>query len=719
MPNQTKSVADLSEAEAKAELDRLSREIRHHDGLYHGEDAPEISDAAYDALKKRNLEIEARFPALVRSDSPSKLVGAAPSETFAQVTHARPMLSLDNAFSDDDVQDFAGSVYRFLGQLPDGSIAFTAEPKIDGLSISIRYENGEMVSAATRGDGATGENVTANIRTISEIPHSLPEGAPDIVEVRGEVYMAKSDFFALNARMAEEGKQTYVNPRNTAAGSLRQLDAKVTAARKLRFFAYAWGEISDMPSDTQFGMIKCFETWGFPINPLTERVSSVDAILEHYRKIGLERADLDYDIDGVVYKVDRLDLQARLGFRSRSPRWAIAHKFPAEQAFTTLHAIDIQVGRTGALTPVARLEPVTVGGVVVTNATLHNEDYIQGYGSAGEMIRDGRDIRIGDTVIIQRAGDVIPQIVDIVPEKRPKDAEPYQFPTTCPVCGSHAVREKNEKTGKLDAVKRCTGGFFCRAQAVEHLKHFVSRNAYDIDGLGTRQIDFFFEVENEAMRIRTAPDIFTLKARQEKSLTKLENIDGFGKVSVAKLYDAIDARREIALNRFIYGLGIRHVGETTAKLLARSYGTYQAFASAMIAAGDFTGEAWIDLNNIDGIGEVVARAVVEFFNEERNLSVVNALLEQVTPLAAEVADTSSSPVAGKTIVFTGSLEKMTRDEAKAMAERLGAKTAGSVSKKTDILVAGPGAGSKLTKAEELGIEVLSEDEWFERVDIPS
>lgn len=712
MSSELKPVENLNETEAAEELAFLASELARHDALYHGKDAPEITDADYDALKRRNDAIEARFPALIREDSPSKKVGAAPSVTFQPVVHARPMLSLDNTFSDEDARDFVASVYRFLGQLPDHSIAFTAEPKIDGLSMSLRYENRRLVTAATRGDGTTGENVTANIRTIGMIPQTLPAGAPEIVEVRGEIYMGKSDFAALNAEMAALGKPLYVNPRNTASGSLRQLDAKVTASRKLRFFAYAWGEMSEMPADTQFGMVEAFKAWGFPVNPLMQRISSADELLAHYHHIERERPDLDYDIDGVVYKVDRLDLQARLGFRSRSPRWATAHKFPAEQAFTRLTAIDIQVGRTGALTPVARLEPITVGGVVVTNATLHNEDYIKGLGNSGEPIREGRDIRIGDMVIVQRAGDVIPQIVDVVMDERKEGSEPYRFPTTCPVCGSHAVRDINEKSGKVDAVRRCTGGFVCRAQAVEHLKHFVSRNAYDIEGLGSKQIEFFFESEDPTLTIRTAADIFTLEKRQEASLTKLENIDGFGRVSVRKLYDAINTRRSIALHRFIYALGIRHVGETTAKLLARSYGSYEAFGAAMSEAGTFAGDAWNELNSIDGIGEVVARAIVEFYKEPRNLEVVTRLLAEVTPEGAEKPVTSDSPVVGKTVVFTGSLEKMTRDEAKAKAESLGAKVAGSVSKKTDIVVAGPGAGSKLDKARELGVQTMDEDEWL-------
>ncbi|MCJ9695858.1 NAD-dependent DNA ligase LigA [Rhizobium sp. PRIMUS64] len=713
MSTEGSAVDTLTIEEAAAELERLAKEIAHHDALYHGKDRPEISDADYDALKRRNDALEARFPELIREDSPSRHVGAAPSVTFSPVIHARPMLSLDNTFSQEDVQDFVAGVYRFLGRLPDQSIAFTAEPKIDGLSMSIRYENGRLVTAATRGDGTTGENVTANIRTIAEIPNELPKGVPAVVEIRGEVYMAKSDFLALNRQMEAEGKQTYVNPRNTAAGSLRQLDAKVTASRMLKFFAYAWGEMSEMPADTQFSMVQTFKDWGFPVNPLMKRLNSVADILAHYDEIGLERPDLDYDIDGVVYKVDSLELQARLGFRSRSPRWATAHKFPAEQAFTEVEKVEIQVGRTGALTPVARLKPITVGGVVVTNATLHNEDYIKGIGNSGERIRpEEHDIREGDTVIVQRAGDVIPQILDVVMEKRAADARPYEFPKTCPVCGSHAVREVNEKTGKMDSVRRCTGGFICRAQATEHLKHFVSRNAFDIEGLGSKQIDFFFENEDASLQIRTAPDIFTLEKRQQQSLTKLENIDGFGKVSVGKLYAAINERRSIALHRFIYALGIRHVGETTAKLLARSYGTYAAFETAMREAETLAGDAWNDLNAIEGIGEVVARAIVEFYKEPRNVEVITRLIGEVTPEEAEQPVTTGSPVAGKTVVFTGSLEKFTRDEAKARAESLGAKVAGSVSKKTDIVVAGPGAGSKLDKARELGVQTMDEDEWL-------
>ena len=696
-------VDKLTAEQAASELERLAAEIAEHDRRYHGEDAPVISDAAYDALRRRNAEIEARFPELVREDSPSQAVGAAPSGTFSQVRHAKPMLSLDNVFSDDDVTDFVGSVRRFLALPADAELVFTAEPKIDGLSMSLRYEKGRLVTAATRGDGTTGENVTANIRTIGEIPEKLGGSCPDVVEVRGEVYMRRDDFFKLNQRMAELG-QNFANPRNSAAGSLRQKDPEVTRSRPLKFFAYAWGETSEPLADTQYDAVQRLGDWGFQVNPEMVRCRSLDEMLAQYRKIEAMRAELPYDIDGVVYKVDRLDLQERLGFRSRSPRWATAHKFPAEKATTVLNAIDIQVGRTGALTPVARLEPVTVGGVVVTNATLHNED---------EIAR--KDIRIGDTVIIQRAGDVIPQILGIVPEKRPVDARPYEFPDRCPVCGSHAVREEGE------AVRRCTGGLICAAQAVERIRHFVSRNAMDIEGLGEKQIEFFFNHEDEALKVRSPADIFTLKRRQEGSLTKLENVEGFGQVSVRKLFAAIDERREVPMSRFLFALGIRHIGETNAKRLARHFVSFDALRSAAEAArlpegkGDPGNAEWQEIVGVNGIGAIVAEALVEFFAEEHNRQVVNDLLAEVTPRDEERVADISSPVAGKTVVFTGSLEKMSRDEAKAMAERLGAKVAGSVSKKTDLVVAGPGAGSKLKQATDLGIEVIDEDQWFERV----
>ncbi|NRG17849.1 NAD-dependent DNA ligase LigA [Rhizobiales bacterium] len=710
-----RNIVDLTMEEAANELERLAKAIAYHDERYHREDQPEISDAAYDALKRRNDEIEARFPELVRKDSPSLRVGAQPAEGFGKVTHAIPMLSLDNAFSDEDVRDFVGRVRRYLKLDPlAGSLAVTAEPKIDGLSLSLRYENGVLVSAATRGDGTVGENVTANARTIDDIPQRLPNGVPDVVEVRGEVYMAHEDFKALNERMAAQGGKVFANPRNAAAGSLRQLNPDVTAKRPLRFFAYAWGEMSEVPRETQLDMVALLGEWGFAINGRMIRCESVEELLAAYHDIEEERATLGYDIDGMVYKVDRLDLQARLGFVSRAPRWAIAHKFPAEKAFTIVNDIEIQVGRTGALSPVAKLEPVTVGGVVVSNATLHNEDYIKGLGANGEPIRGGKDVRKGDTVQIQRAGDVIPQIIDVDLEKRPADAKPYEFPTVCPACGSHAVREVNPKTGRPDAVRRCTGGLVCPAQAMEKLKHFVSRNAFDIEGLGDKQVEFFYSLPKDEGGIHQPADIFTLKERDEKSpIKKLKNRDGWGETSASNLFAAIDARREIELNRFIFALGIRHVGEGNAKLLARHYGSWSAFSEALEAAGDTSGEAWQELNNIDGIGETVARAVVDFFAEGHNRDAVAALLNEVTPLDMERIEAGASPVAGKTLVFTGTLEHMSRDEAKAKAESMGAKVAGSVSKKTDLVIAGPGAGSKLKKAQELGLKVVDEETWLE------
>ena len=719
MSTQEKPVIELTQAEAGEELARLAAEIAGHDRRYHAEDAPTISDAEYDALRRRNADIEARFPELIRADSPSSSVGAAPSGTFSTVRHARPMLSLDNVFSDEDVVDFVASVRRFLSLKPEDELVFTAEPKIDGLSMSLRYEKGRLVTAATRGDGTTGENVTANIRTIDEVPDRLPDEVPEVLEVRGEVYMRREDFLALNQRMAETG-QTFANPRNSAAGSLRQKDPEITRSRPLKFFAYAWGETSAAFSDTQYGAVRKLGEWGFVTNPLMTRCASLEEMLACYRAIEAQRAELPYDIDGVVYKVDRLDLQERLGFRSRSPRWATAHKFPAEKATTVLRAIDIQVGRTGALTPVARLEPVTVGGVVVTNATLHNEDYIKGIGNGGQPIRaEGHDIREGDTVIIQRAGDVIPQILDIVPEKRPADAKPYAFPHLCPVCGSHAVREEGE------SVRRCTGGLVCPAQAVERIRHFVSRNAMDIEGLGEKQIEFFFNADKAALKIKAPADIFTLRRRQEElpatleaSLEKLEKIDGFGAVSVKKLFAAIEERRQVPFSRFLFGLGIRHIGETNAKRLARHFLTFDALQKVAEAArppegkGDPGNAEWQELVGVGGIGAVVAEALVEFFAEPHNREAIAALLKEVTPLEEEKVGQIASPVAGKTVVFTGALERMSRDEAKAMAERFGAKTAGSVSKKTDLVVAGPGAGSKLKQATELGIEVIDEDAWF-------
>lgn len=704
-------ISELNEDQAKLELAALAYELANYNAAYHTHDAPLITDADYDAIKKRNSAIEERFPALKRADSPSDLVGAPPLEKFGKITHKVAMLSLDNAFDDAGVEEFVARIRRFLGLSRDENVALTAEPKIDGLSASLRYEKGVFISGATRGDGATGEDITANLRTLDDIPNRLlGDDIPDVVEVRGEVYMGKSDFLALNERMKAEGKQTYVNPRNTAAGSLRQLDPKITATRPLKFFAYAWGEISAVPVDTQMQMVELFARWGFQVNPYMAWFDDVSALLAHYRKIESDRAALDYDIDGVVYKVDRLDWQGRLGFVTKAPRWAIAHKFPAEQAITILNDIDIQVGRTGALTPVAKLQPVSVGGVVVSNATLHNEDYIRGIGQDGKPLREGKDLRVGDTVTLQRAGDVIPQIVDVDLDKRLDGAMPYIFPSKCPACGSEARRDLNEKTGKQDAVRRCTGGMICPAQAIERLKHFVSRNAFDIEGLGAKQVEAFYEDG----RIMNAADIFTLEARDKRSLKRLKDKEGFGETSVTKLFSAINEKRTIDLHRFIFALGIRHIGDTTAKILARTYGSYEALREAGLKARDKEGDAYADLVNIDGIGETVANALVEFFDEPHNLSLLDALRAEVEPLIPQVAD-NSSPVVGKTVVFTGSLEKMTRDEAKAMAERLGAKVAGSVSKKTDLLVAGPGAGSKLKKAAELGVDTVDEDGWFELI----
>ncbi len=703
------AIEELVREDAVQELERLALEIMRHDKLYHANDEPEISDAAYDALRRRNLGIEQRFPDLIREDSPSRRVGFVALDKFEKVIHAIPMLSLENAFSDEDVHDFAKRMRKFLNLPESQKLTLTAEPKIDGLSLSLRYEQGRLVSAATRGDGATGENVTENAKTISDIPIVLAgDNIPDVVEIRGEVYMCHAAFFDLNKRMEAEGKPTYVNPRNTAAGSLRQLDSAITATRPLNFFAYAWGEMSALPHNTQMGMVEWMKACGFRINPLMQGFEKIEELLKHYRKIEKDRPELEYDIDGVVYKVDDLGLQERLGLKSRVPRWAIAHKFPAEKVWTILREIEIQVGRTGALTPVARLEPVTVGGVVVTNATLHNEDYVKGVGSKGEVLRDGKDLRVGDHVMLQRAGDVIPQILDVDLSKRPEGAQPFEFPSYCPVCGSHAVRDVNEKTGKADSVKRCTGGLICPAQVIERLKHFVSRGALDIDGLGDKQAEAFYE----SGRIADVADIFTLRERDARSLKKLKDVEGWGSTSVAKLFDAIDVVRDTDLYRFIFGLGIRHVGEQTAKDLAKTYGDIETLNQAMLDLGN--PQTYDELLSIDGIGTAVAEALKEFFSEYRNLDVWNRLLVQINPKPVEQAATDS-PVAGKTIVFTGSLEQMTRDEAKAMAERLGAKVSGSVSKKTDLVVAGPGAGSKLKKAEDLGVATTDENGWFKLI----
>ncbi len=694
----------LSRDAATAEIARLSEAVARADLAYHQQDAPEIADAEYDRLKARLVALEAAFPDLARAESPTRSVGAPPAQGFAKHTHAVRMLSLANAFDQSDVEEFVARIKRFLS-LGDEAIAFVAEPKIDGLSLALRYEDRRLVLAATRGDGTEGETVTANARTIQEIPVELPPSAPDLIEIRGEVYMHHADFARLNETQAAAGAKTFANPRNAAAGSLRQLDSRITAERPLRFFAYGWGELSARPAETQTGMLEAFRAYGLPVNALARRLEGLDALFKQYAEIEAARASLGYDIDGVVYKVDRLDWQERLGQRSSTPRWAIAHKFPAERATTVLEAIDIQVGRTGALTPTARLRPVTVGGVVVSNATLHNEDYVAGIGADGAPIREGRDLRAGDTVTVYRAGDVIPKVVDVDPSRRPAGAVPWEMPTRCPVCGSPAVREAGE------AVRRCTGGLICAAQAVERLKHFVSRAALDIEGLGTKQVEAFYA---DGM-IAEPADIFTLARRQEAGTLDLYRRDAKGRPTNAKsvdnLFAAIEARRRPDLGRFVFALGIRHVGETTARLLARVYGDWQAFADAMRAAAAGDAGAREHLLGIDGVGQVVGEAILAFFADPQNMAALARLLAEVAPeAAAPVA--AESAVAGKTVVFTGKLERMSRDEAKARAEALGAKVAGSVSAKTDILVAGPGAGSKLKKAEELGIETLSEDDWL-------
>lgn len=743
----TTAVEDLTEAEARVELARLAELLAAANTAYHGVDAPEISDADYDALKRRNAAIEARFPALKRADSPSDKVGAVAAEGFGKITHVVRMLSLGNAFEDQDVADFAIQIGKFLGQ-DARAIRFTAEPKIDGLSLSLRYEQGRLVQAATRGDGEVGENVTSNALTIADIPQQLT-GAPEVLEVRGEVYMSHADFETLNQRQAERGGKLFANPRNAAAGSLRQLNAEITRDRPLRFFAYAWGDLSTPLAETQLGAINRLADLGFQTNPLTKLCNSTAELIAHYRSIEQQRAGLGYDIDGVVYKVDDLDLQARLGFRSTTPRWAIAHKFPAELAWTRLEAIDIQVGRTGALSPVARLAPVTVGGVVVSNATLHNEDYIRGRDSKGEQIRDGKDFRIGDWVQVYRAGDVIPKLADVDLSKRPEDAAPYVLPETCPICQSPAIREEG------DAVRYCTGGMICAAQAVEKLKHFVARKAFDIEGLGAKQIEMFYG--DAVLSIREPADIFSLQARDGETLARLKNRDGWGEQSAGNLFQAIEEKRTIPFGKMLFALGIRHVGETAAKDLAlhflewdklaetadRARPAALAFRQADLAeeeerlAAKAAGRrakiketrdlviaeckvpsgataAWEDLIAIDGIGATVGLSLTDAFANPEERAAINRLVAALRIIPPE-APSGESPVAGKTVVFTGKLEKMSRDEAKATAEKLGAKVAGSVSKKTDLLVAGPGAGSKAKKAADLGIETIDEDGWLELI----
>ena len=695
------AISDLTPTQASAELKQIARLMAAADIAYHQNDAPDISDAEYDALKQRNVELEAAFPDLVRDDSPGKKTGAPVASGFGKIKHIVPMLSLGNAFNDDDIIEFDKRIRKFLSLSDDQPLAYTAEPKIDGLSLALRYENGVLVSAATRGDGKTGEDVTNNARTIADIPHKI-SGAPKILEVRGEVYMTHADFAALNAVQKKHDQKQFANPRNAAAGSLRQLDSSITASRPLAFFAYAWGDISEPLSDTQFGSIERLGKLGFSINPLTVVCQTPDEIIRHYAKIEAKRATLGYDIDGVVYKVNDLALQARLGFRSNTPRWAIAHKFPAEIAKTLVEAIEIQVGRTGALSPVAHLAPVTVGGVVVARATLHNEDYIKGVDSNGKPIRKGGDIRVGDLVEIYRAGDVIPKIREVI--KR-GNGPTFQFPKKCPICNSDAIREEGE------AVARCSGGFSCAAQRIEKLKHFVSRNAFDIDGLGAKQIELF---ALEGWLTEPA-DIFTLEERFGSGLQQLKNREGWGEKSAQKLFAAIRERQKIPLNRLLFGLGIRHVGESSAMTLARFYGDWDSFETAMMAAQNHAGEAWDALNAIDGIGTVMAAALVDFFHEPRAKTIVDRLVEHLEIQPVAMPKTDHSPVAGKTVVFTGTLERVSRAEAKATAESLGAKVSGSVSAKTDILVAGAKAGSKLKKAKNLGVKTMTEQEWLDLI----
>jgi len=684
----------VSRSNVEARVAELRRLIAHHDHRYYVLDSPEISDAEYDALVRELRELEAKHPELITPDSPTQRVGAPPAGKFAKVRHSVPMLSLANAFDEQDVRDFVERIRRFL-RLNDDEIVFTAEPKIDGLSLSLRYERGELVCGATRGDGYEGEDVTANVRRVADIPHRLAgKGVPEVCEVRGEVYMTRAAFLALNEQQAAAGKPLFANPRNSAAGSLRQLDPEVTASRPLRFFAYAWGEMSRMPANTQSGMLAWFRECGLRTNPLTKVCRSIDELLAYHRDLERQRSTLEYDIDGVVYKVDRLDWQERLGYVSRNPRWAIAHKFPAQKATTRVKAIDIQVGRTGALTPVAKLEPVTVGGVVVSNATLHNEDYIRSL-----------DVRIGDTVTIQRAGDVIPQVLGVVKEMRPEHTHPYRFPTTCPCPLQTPVVRDVTMTGEQGAVARCSGEFACPFQRVEHLRHFVSRRAFDIEGLGEKQIALFFE----RGWVREPADIFTLERRNHE--IKLQEQEGFGEVSVRKLFAAIEARRRIPLERFIYALGIRHVGETTARALARGYGTWKAFHDACLAIARGDAEARQEMDALDQVGDTVIDSLAAYFGERHNRELVERLERHVEVLDAE-RPRQDSPIAGKTIVFTGSLEKLTREEAKALAERLGARVSGSVSKKTDFVVAGAEAGSKLRKATELGVRVIDEETFL-------
>ena len=694
-------ITEFSPTKAAGEWLRLVKILRQANLDYHRDDQPTLTDADYDALKRRLVALETAFPGIADDKSPVQQVGAQPADGFGKITHSVPMLSLENGFDDSDVTDFDDRLRKFLGH--GAALAYTAEPKIDGLSLSLRYVNGQLVQAATRGDGEVGENVTDNARTIADIPQTLT-GAPDLMEVRGEVYMSHADFAALNARQAARGEKIFANPRNAAAGSLRQLDATITAARPLRFYAYAWGAVSAPLAETQFGAVTRMRELGFQTNPLTQLCDGPDALLAQYRTIESQRATLGYDIDGVVYKVNDLALQTRLGFRSTTPRWALAHKFPAELAWTRLLAIDLQVGRTGALSPVARLAPVTVGGVVVSNATLHNEDYIAGRDSKGNLVREGRDIRVGDWVQVYRAGDVIPKIANVDLAQRSADAIPYLFPETCPDCGSSAVRDVG------DSMRRCTGGLICPAQAIERLKHFVSRAAFDIEGLGAKQIEMFFN--DIDLPVKTPADIFTLAARDAANgLRRLHNRDGFGEVSTKKLFAAIAAKRVIPLDRLLFSLGIRHVGEQASALLARHYSSFADLERGVTHANPGSTE-WTELTSIDGVGAVMAASLVAAFQNLAERRAIDALVAQLTVQSVTARAPVDSPVAGKTLVFTGSLEKMTRAEAKVLAESLGAKVAGSVSAKTDLLIAGPGAGSKAKDAAKHGVQIIDEDSWL-------
>ena len=697
------AVEDLSGDMAKDELARLAASINEANSAYHGDDNPIMTDAEFDFLKKRNLEIELRFPEYKRSDSPTEKIGSLPSETFSKIKHSKKMFSLANAFKNSDLYDFDEQVRRFLNFGVADPLEYTVEPKIDGLSLSLRYEKGKLVFAATRGDGTTGENVTANALRISDIPRNLSTKI-DILEVRGEVYMEHKDFENLNQNQGFLGKKIFANPRNAAAGSLRQLDPVITAERPLKFLAYAWGELAEPLDKTQFGAIKKLKDLGFKTNSHTKLCKNIAEALSHYNKLSKIRSELGYDIDGIVYKVDSLNLQSRLGFRSTTPRWAIAHKFPAEYSWTQLQSIDIQVGRTGALSPVARLKPVTVGGVVVSNATLHNQDYIEGRDNSGKEIRAGKDIRINDWVEVYRAGDVIPKISDVDLTRRLEDSTAYRFPSSCPECGSEAVRDEG------DAVIRCTGGINCSAQAIEKLKHFVSRKAFDIEGLGGKQIELFFV--DETLSVKEPADIFTLELRDQNNLTKLKERPGFGKKSADNLFDAIKKKKTIELSRFIFSLGIRHVGENVAKLLARHFLTWSKFVQAMSIAQNSESQEYLDLVAIDGIGIAVVNSLVSAFGVGKERNNIDRLVKHLVLLDEILPDNDTSSLSGKTLVFTGTLEKMSRSEAKSLAENLGAKVSGAVSAKTDLVIAGPGAGSKIKKAEELEIEVLDETAWL-------